>query len=184
MPVGDDEGEGQIQTGSGNLPIDFDATTGQESGGAKSGQALDVATPNVGSEGGADSTVVCTAQSCSGCCDLSGNCSAGTGDTACGGGGGACVDCTLVGQTCQAGSCGGTSSGKVADAASLDAARPTCNLLSCLSGCCLSGACQAGSADNLCGTLGLSCVDCTRSNQVCSRGACATGPRDAGRAGG
>jgi hypothetical protein len=69
-------------------------------------------TPSSGTDsGGAQPGVTCgaTVPCGTGCCDRNGHC-AGTLDSACGKSG-ACVDCTLLGQTCAAGACSIPASG-------------------------------------------------------------------------
>jgi len=59
---------------------------------------------------GSGPTGMCGTQACSGCCDTSGACQNSSSDTYCGTGGAACLDCSQVGATCQAGACTGGSS--------------------------------------------------------------------------
>jgi hypothetical protein len=84
-----------------------------------------------------------------GCCK-NGVCTAGTTPSQCGGGGLACVDCTVytmgcVNQGCAVATCTG------------------CD------GCCLAGTCNTSgkTQDNACGSGGAVCTDCTSSGGTC-----------------
>jgi hypothetical protein len=79
-----------------------------------------------------------------GCCDQNGVCRTGEGPNHCGLGGGACVACP-PGDTCNAGSCQGTTG---------------CNAMTCPNGCCAQGLCEAGNTVNDCGTGGGACASC------------------------
>jgi hypothetical protein len=190
-PGGDDGGVSDIATRSewSYGPV-YEASGGYDSGGvyggeggadregpAESGSALDSGNGNQGT--GDARGVACGAQSCSGCCDLSGNCVSGTLDNACGMGT-ACQDCTLVGQPCRAGAC---TSGGSSDASTPDARASACNLLSCLLGCCQGGTCMPGNVNSACGILGGACSDCQAAGRVCSGGSCSRGPSDGGSRG-
>ncbi|MBX3226781.1 MAG: hypothetical protein KIT84_38820 [Labilithrix sp.] len=97
-----------------------------------------------------------------GCC-LGNTCVSGTQDQACGGGpffpipdggigggGQACRDCTLTGQTCAGQQC-------------VTACGPAnCN------GCCNGGVCVSGIANNACGAGGVSCNNCTANGSFCN----------------
>jgi hypothetical protein len=112
----------------------------------------------------------CTAQSCStGCCDSSGRCQ-GTFDTACGKGGGSCVDCTLTGGRCMAGSCTTPPTSSSSSGGGLGGrggGLSGCNIGSCWYGCCQNNTCKVNS-DTACGPLGTPCQDCTASNKRCN----------------
>jgi hypothetical protein len=146
-------------------------------GPAESGSGPDGGNGNPGT--GDARGVGCVAQSCSGCCDVSGHCVSGTLDNACGMGV-ACQDCTLVGQACRAAAC---TSGGSSDASTSDARASACNLLSCLLGCCQGSTCMPGNVDMACGILGGACSDCQASGRVCSGGSCSRGPSDGGSRG-
>jgi hypothetical protein len=157
-------------SGSDLAPYDAGAHADAEAG-TDGGGPIDVATDT--GDSGYEATVPCTPQSCSaGCCDTSGRC-VGMLDTACGKGGGACLDCTLVGSRCSAGSCssGGSSS---SDGGAQDAGGGpfVCNALTCVFGCCQDGTCMFFSSDTACGLFGATCQDCTANHQTCVLGYC------------
>jgi hypothetical protein len=94
----------------------------------------------------------CTAPSCLGCCDASGNCQPGSSPSACGVSGAFCQACPL--GACSANRC----------SAACSAA--TCH------GCCDSeGTCQPGTNPSACGPIGGSCAACSGA-QTCDGGTC------------
>lgn len=99
----------------------------------------------------------CGPSTCDGCCS-SGACISLSQTSAenCGSGGEACDAC-LAGQSCSAGSCGGSG----------------CNATSCPTGCCSSGACiqRANQSTSQCGNNGAGCVACS-AGQTCGGGSC------------
>lgn len=126
-----------------------------------------------GSSGGG--STVCNTQTCSGCCDFSGQCQSGTTTTACGGAattGGACVQCAGS-QICQNRACV-TGAGGGAP--------------SCPNGCIFSGQClQAGTpmqSDSLCGNAGANCRACSSPTPQCSAGFCVPAGSGGGTIGG
>jgi hypothetical protein len=92
----------------------------------------------------------CAGDTCGGCCDALGTCSAGTSDTRCGESGEPCADCAALGATCQAAACVAADGG------------PTC-FSTCDTCCDALGNCQLGLLDTQCGAFlgGSLCVDCT-----------------------
>jgi hypothetical protein len=86
----------------------------------------------------------CGPQTCNGCCDANGTCTAGTSDAACGTSGAACSDCTTLAQTCTAGAC---------------SAAQSCSMQSC-KGCCQGTMCMPGTSTMACGTGGKTCQMC------------------------
>jgi hypothetical protein len=95
--------------------------------------------------------VTCTPENCVGCCE--GNtCRLGTGITACGVGGEACVGCPLN-AACTGGSC-------VVDTGS-------CSANNCV-GCCVGSTCFAGTDNSACGVNGAKCQNCSGSG-VCGQ---------------
>lgn len=86
--------------------------------------------------------VVCSPQTCGGCCDSNGNCTLGTDDTSCGESGASCLDCTVGGNVCgNNGACVAPSPPSSCEAAACPACtqgtptcQPTCK-------CCLDGIC-------------------------------------------
>jgi hypothetical protein len=109
----------------------------------------------------------CNQECRGGCCDVLGNCLAGTLDTQCGQEGQVCADCTTSGGQCAAGSCVGADGG------------PTC--VDTCGGCCDAvGNCQSGFLDTQCSTgfPGDLCQDCTQLDppSTCdiNAGACAS----------
>lgn len=95
----------------------------------------------------------CNAQNCNGCCN--GNrCVSGTSNHACGTGGGACQDCSALGDSCVSGTCQAPSGG-------------SCSA-SCAGCCDRNGACHAQASAQYCPTNngnlfqpGGPCEDCT-----------------------
>jgi len=102
---------------------DSSAPSGPTSGGSTGPD------PGGASSGGADAGAgPCSASTCPmGCCDPTQGCLSFGLDTACGKGGAACQNCTMVGATCNNGSCvtpGGTGSSGMF-------ATPACNPMKC-----------------------------------------------------
>lgn len=123
---------------------------------------------------GGEASVPCNAQTCStGCCDTGGRCQ-GTLDTACGKGGGSCIDCTLAGGTCKSGSCSTNASSSSSSSGGRGGGLNLlgCNPIICWYGCCQGDGTCAVSGNTTCGTLGSQCVDCTKSQKTCLVGAC------------
>jgi hypothetical protein len=58
-----------------------------------------------------------------------------------------------------------------------------CDSTSCHGCCTAGGLCAAGGGNSACGTGGATCQDCSSSGLVCTGGACASAPVDAGDAG-
>jgi hypothetical protein len=116
-----------------------------------------------------DSTplVLCDPSKCgSGCCGPT-SCLPGTSLTACGFGGQACTDCTMLGLDCVSpmagvtgGVCGSLEAGTTADGA------PACGPATCV-GCCAGSLCVAGTTNASCGSHGLACEECTGANVTC-----------------
>jgi hypothetical protein len=123
----------------------------------------------------------CTAESCpSGCCndsffpgmeaDGGAACLTGSADTACGGGGADCQDCTVTGSVLTGGTCVGQTCSYP----------PPCQC-PFTGGCCdRLGQCQPGASNTQCGQMLTGyCQDCTLSGTQCDKGQC-TGMPDAG----
>ncbi|MGD0676447.1 MAG: hypothetical protein ABSC94_13590 [Polyangiaceae bacterium] len=90
---------------------------------------------------------ICNSENCNGCCDALGNCDDGNSDTACGGNGQRCLDCTTNGGQCFGDACQAPDGGTICS--------QTC------AGCCdANGNCQAGFADTQCGANGEVCENC------------------------
>jgi hypothetical protein len=143
-----------------------------EAGVVDSASVADVASDS--GNPGNDGAAACNAQTCStGCCDSSGRC-AGTFDTACGKGGGACQDCTLTGSTCKAGSCtsSGSSSSSGGSGGRDGGFNLFCNPIVCWYGCCAADGTCTISSNTTCGTLGSACRNCTTTRQSCTLGRC------------
>lgn len=94
----------------------------------------------------------CNAQNCNGCCNGT-HCVSGTSNHACGSAGGACQDCSALGDTCVSGACQGSTG--------------TCSK-SCAGCCDKSDACHAQASPQYCPTNngnlfqpGGPCEDCT-----------------------
>lgn len=90
-----------------------------------------------------------------GCCSFDGGrgtCVAGMDATACGGGGSACVDCSLAGRSC--------------DSSTQTCSTSKCDATNC-SGCCVGDLCLPGDDAQACGTSGNACVSCAQSGQQC-----------------
>jgi hypothetical protein len=105
---------------------------------------------------------------CSGCCDMTGKCQAGTGDKTCGVSGAGCIDCTMMGGICSAATCvagvssgsssgSGSGSGSSSGSGGGDDAGGACQLSTC--GACptLTMACCTTMGTCGCGALGV-CV--------------------------
>lgn len=89
--------------------------------------------------GGTDGGGTCNAQSCIGGCCQGNDCVTGTMDNACGTTGGACQDCTALGDTCVSGAC----------------QAPSSNCSTTCAGCCdANDACHATSSAQYCFTNG------------------------------
>ncbi len=89
----------------------------------------------------------CATGTCNGCCDSSGNCDTSGLDDSCGLGGTACVDCTQTGQTCQNGTCAGSSSGGPSGSSSgSSGGRSGSSSGGCLFGILCSGSSGSGSS--------------------------------------
>lgn len=106
----------------------------------------------------------CNPANCAGCC-VGDICAVGTQNTACGAGGGQCLNCVNQNpsRVCQSGSC----------------QLPACGPQTCPNGCCSGNTCVVGTQNNACGAIGGgACNDCTAQNQVCVNRACsvACGP--------
>ncbi|OQB15445.1 MAG: hypothetical protein BWY17_02182 [Deltaproteobacteria bacterium ADurb.Bin207] len=97
----------------------------------------------------------CNPSTCSGCCDLQGNCRTGTQPSACGQGGYECVDCSSLGQTC------------ITSTRTCGAVQP-CNPSTCPQGCCHNGLCVEGASHEACGSHGMDCVNCASLGQTCN----------------
>jgi len=93
----------------------------------------------------------CNAHTCKDGCCKNGQCVQGEAPSQCGGGGLACVDCTVYKLGCVNRGCG-------------VATCPGCD------GCCLAGTCNTNgkSQDNACGKSGEVCTDCTSSGRTCN----------------
>ncbi|MFL5318372.1 MAG: hypothetical protein ACJ790_01855 [Myxococcaceae bacterium] len=109
-----------------------------ETGGTKTGGTAG-SSPN-NSTGGSSCS-----QTCSGCCTSNGECLAGTSETSCGHGGGACDTCPQH-QRCELAGGGGS-------------CQP-CSQLNCAGCCTTDGECRAGTAQYECGQAGQTCVSC------------------------
>jgi hypothetical protein len=119
---------------------------------------------------------------CSGCWDsLLGQCYPGTGDTSCGAGGTPCDDCTDSGKSCAGGTCisnnpcqGETGGTKACTDSAGDSGH--CWENQCCTTCwdTDSSQCVTALTDTDCGADGVSCDDCTSTNEVCntSTGTC------------
>jgi hypothetical protein len=107
----------------------------------------------------------CGPDNCAGCCDESGACLSGSALTACGQGGGACLDCATAGFDY----CDPTLLACVKDL-------PKCDVTTCPNGCCTTvggtQACVSGASDQACGSGGQQCEDCKQTGEVCSGGKC------------
>jgi hypothetical protein len=139
----------------------------------------------------------CRAGTCTGCCNESGACLAGTTPNGCGVNGGPCVICEgrldcisgvcLCGPTmCADGCCTGTEcfpgTSSVAcgtgagacvdcDAQGLECHAGTCrgcDNVSCAAGCCSERGCEAGTSDIRCGWDGAACVACKQGQRCIS----------------
>jgi hypothetical protein len=97
---------------------------------------------------------LCGPQSCSGCCDLQGNCQDGITSNACGTGGASCSACP-AGESCIGGQC------------------LSCDQSTCPTGCCQGGQCLPGDAASACGKGGLACQVC-KEGESCVDGQCTT----------
>ncbi len=145
-------------------------------------------------------TRTCTATTCTGCCDTTGECRSGFDNSACGTRGGACGTCGL-GQTCLSGACsitgsgagtatgggfGGTGGGSTAGGGTGGGVTP-CNSTNCPGCCATGGQCFTGRSDGACGTNGASCVACAL-GQACTPlavgGRCLSAGPGGGSAGG
>ena len=101
------------------------------------------------------SQATCSQQTCpSGCCQ-NGICQQVPTASACGVGGGICMQCAL-GQTCVNGTC--------------QQDQPPNQCANC-QGCCLNGQCMSGTSPSACGSPGGSCSVCS-SSQQCVNGSC------------
>jgi hypothetical protein len=95
-------------------------------------------------------TQLCSAATCTGCCDAQGICQGGTGNAACGGNGFACAACT-GGSTC--------STSRICETQG-------CDISSCATGCCdVNGICHPGNSAASCGYSGFACASC--GGEVC-----------------
>lgn len=108
----------------------------------------------------------CNATTCpTGCC-IGNQCVTGDSDTACGTGGGACMNCSAVGDVCDAGS--------------KQCVPPPCGPQNCPGCCDAQAVCHAGFLDSRCGSGGNTCADCTQQAASCNTlgnpRACNTGP--------
>jgi hypothetical protein len=122
----------------------------------------------------------CTGRSCpTGCCDGSGQCRVDD-DAACGTGGGACMACTGIGQTCggggQAGVCGCTDDGQACAGRVCGTATNNCGQeVSCgpLGGGCPPGQGCTETGTCVCppGTCGEGCAHVICADQSCGQGA-------------
>jgi hypothetical protein len=105
-----------------------------------------------------DSGGRCNAVTCpTGCC-LGDKCLPGTGNTACGSSGQACVSCLASEATC------------VASPSSTHICLPNppaCTPQNCAGCCDPSGICEAGFLDTACGQFGVACSDCTSRLLAC-----------------
>jgi hypothetical protein len=100
----------------------------------------------------------CNPVNCAGCC-VGDICAVGTQNTACGAGGGLCLNCANQAppRVCQSGVC----------------QAPACGPATCPNGCCSGNTCVTGTQDNACGaTGGGACTDCSATNQVCQGRQC------------
>lgn len=103
-------------------------------------------------------STVCNALNCATCC-VGDVCAVGTQNTACGVGGGECLNCVNQNPTrvCQSGVC----------------QLPACGPTTCPNGCCDGNTCVVGTQDGACGpTGGAQCADCTLTGQVCQGRQC------------
>ncbi len=135
-----------------------DAPETQPDGAAKDAANLDAPGPGDGSSDAtppvdaADAGGSCNPTTCIGGCCQGINCVAGTLDNACGKTGGACLNCTSLGDTCVGGAC----------------QAPSSNCPTTCSGCCdTNNACHATYSAKYCPTsdggtfkTGLGCEDC------------------------
>jgi hypothetical protein len=104
----------------------------------------------------------CDSSTCpNGCCQ--GNvCVQGDGDTTCGRGGGACVNCANQNRRCNA--------------ATRSCDLPArCSPQNC-DGCCVGNTCQSGGAATACGIKGAACNNCAERGQLCRNGSCEGAP--------
>lgn len=97
----------------------------------------------------------CGPANCAGCCIGADVCAVGGQDTACGLGGGQCINCVGQGRVCQGGAC----------------EAPACGPANC-AGCCSGNTCVLGTQDSACGQAGAQCNDCTPGGQVCQARQC------------
>lgn len=103
----------------------------------------------------------CDRSTCTGCCDSTGQCLAGTSRTYCGGGGVVCQSCGNA-RRCVASACV-----EVVDAGSPDAGSGCV----CPRGCCADLSCQPGNLPEACGADGGACVSCAPGAR-CESGRC------------
>jgi hypothetical protein len=97
----------------------------------------------------------CGPGNCPGCCVGADVCAVGAQDTACGLGGGQCLNCAGQGRVCQGGAC----------------QVPVCGPANC-AGCCSGNTCVLGIDNTACGQAGAQCNDCTPGGQVCQARQC------------
>jgi hypothetical protein len=110
----------------------------------------------------------CGPQNCGGCCAGS-VCVAGVDPSACGSGGGACVDCAAMNATCANGDAG-------VAVCTMAPPPPVCDAQTCPFGCCDGVVCMVGNLDSFCGSVGNACVDCAAENESCSAQSCVAVP--------
>ena len=151
-----DTGSG-ADTGRADAPQD--ATDGAAQDATDAGATTDSGdsgdgSSDAGPDTGADASEAgpCNPSTCLGGCCQGVNCIAGTADNACGQTGGACLNCTALGDTCVGGAC----------------QAPSSNCPNTCSGCCdTNGACHATASAQYCPTsdggtfkAGLGCENC------------------------
>lgn len=115
----------------------------------------------------------CPQNTCEGCCDEDNICVAGASSTACGEGGGACIDCTTTDLVCSSGQCVCMPDCQGKCAGTDDGCGNLCSKNHC-SGCCDAALeCLTGKIDTACGNNGTTCIDCTQQGQTCIGAHCA-----------
>jgi hypothetical protein len=110
----------------------------------------------------------CSASNCSGGCCAGNSCQPGTANTACGIGGGACVNCP-TGTSCINGSCQCTA-GTCPGGTTCVNGSCQCTAGTCAAGCCQSGTCLPGNSNTACGVGGVACTSCPAGTQCATSG--------------
>lgn len=172
VPDGGEPDAGQPDAGEpdGGAPDSGTPDAGEPDGGAPDSGTPDAGLPDAGSTD-------CSSANCNnGCCQTN-RCVAPPSASACGRGGGECIDCGLKADQCGANGacvCGslGTACGEgqrcVSGACECDPA--TC------AGCCDEGICRPGTTTAACGISGDSCTACnTAKADRCTNGGCRCG---------